>query len=86
MTDNCDKRLADCLATVRVLEEENEQLRESAVSFRELAGRLNDALSELPAARDDDENEEESARQSAEPRTDGPVDPATDPDIPPKRS
>jgi lauroyl/myristoyl acyltransferase len=42
MSDNQEKRLADCLSTVRELEEENQQLRESAVTIRELAERLSE--------------------------------------------
>ena len=43
MSDDQEQRLADCLSTVRDLEEENQQLRESAASFRELAERLSEA-------------------------------------------
>jgi len=42
--DERDGRLKECLTTVRTLEEENRQLRESADSFGQLAERLNQEL------------------------------------------
>ena len=45
MTDDpVDGRLKECLTTVRTLEEENRQLRQSADSFGQLAERLNQEL------------------------------------------
>ena len=43
MTED-DGRLKECLTTVRTLEEENRQLRQSADSFGQLAERLNKQL------------------------------------------
>ena len=42
--DERDGRLKECLTTVRSLEEENRQLRQSADSFGQLAERLNKEL------------------------------------------
>ena len=42
--DERDGRLKECLTTVRTLEEENRQLRQSADSFGQLAERLNQEL------------------------------------------
>lgn len=42
--DERDGRLKECLTTVRTLEEENRQLRQSADSFGQLAERLNKEL------------------------------------------
>jgi hypothetical protein len=42
--DEDDKRLKDCLTTVKQLKEENRQLRRAAMSFGQLAERLNEAL------------------------------------------
>lgn len=42
--DDSRERLNDCLATVRNLKEENQQLRRAAASFGQLAERLSEAL------------------------------------------
>jgi hypothetical protein len=59
MTDNQnDGRLKECLTTVRTLEEENRQLRQSADSFGQLAERLNKELARERRSVDTDRRRE----------------------------
>ena len=56
--DEHDGRLKACLTTVRTLEEENRQLRESADSFGQLAERLNVELARERRSVDTDRRRE----------------------------
>lgn len=59
MPDNQnDGRLTECLTTVRTLEEENRQLRQSADSFGQLAERLNKELARERRSVDTDRRRE----------------------------
>ena len=59
MTDDQDDgRLKECLTTVRTLEEENRQLRQSADSFGQLAERLNQELARERRSVDPDRRRE----------------------------
>jgi predicted RNase H-like nuclease (RuvC/YqgF family) len=56
--DEHDGRLKECLTTVRTLEEENRQLRQSADSFGQLAERLNVELARERRSVDTDRRRE----------------------------